>query len=124
MITEPVHLSTPLLTFSIAFPVNAAAVETVRLFGELLSYKGDSVDPLQAAIRDWKSGALQPDQLNGRFLLVFFDDSAQETTVITDPLGSFHTYARCKGNRIEALNTDLLALAGNSRRLDWDAITT
>lgn len=98
-------------------------VPLVQYFGELWSYGQAG---LNAALSDWASGSLQYLLLNGRFLLVFWDNQQQEWTLITDRLGAYHVYAVWRGDKITAFGCDLLELAhkNSQRQLDWEGLAT
>ncbi|HVO44193.1 MAG TPA: asparagine synthase-related protein [Aggregatilineales bacterium] len=73
-----------------------------------------------------ESNTLDYARLNGRFVLIFRDEQAQEWTFVTDRVGALHCYAVWHGERIVALGSDLAGLARrvSARKLDWEAITT
>lgn len=106
-------------------PAQALSADTppARCFGELWSYGQAGVD---AALRDWANGSLEYKLLNGRFLLVFWDNQRQEWTLVTDRLGTYHVYAVWHGDKIAAIGCDLLELARKDslRQLDWEGLAT
>lgn len=101
----------------------SADAPPARCFGELWSYGQAGVD---AALRDWANGSLEYKLLNGRFLLVFWDNQRQEWTLVTDRLGTYHVYAVWHGDKIAAIGCDLLELARKDslRQLDWEGLAT
>ncbi len=97
--------------------------------GELFSYDGadgDTAACLRRAAADWGAEALKPDRLNGRFVLLRWDQRASEWQIVTDRIGSCHLYSVWEGDRVRALGSDLLTLskAASRRALDWEAIAT
>lgn len=94
-----------------------------RCFGELWSYGDAGVD---VALHDGANGSLEYKLLNGRFLLVFWDNQRQEWILVTDRLGTYHVYAVWRGDKVAAIGCDLLELARKDslRQLDWEGLAT
>lgn len=99
-----------------------------QLAGELLPSYGDStaVVSAQRVLEQWLTGRLELCRLNGRFLLVLWDEPHQEYMIITDRLGAMHSYYVLRGDRVVAIGTDLADLAqqASACELDWEAIAT
>lgn len=95
---------------------------TWQCFGEILSYGRGG---LQEVIADWREDKLNYMLLNGRFLLVFWAETEQTWTIITDRVGAYHAYAVWKNERISAIGNDLrnLVEAHSERVLNWEGIT-
>jgi asparagine synthase (glutamine-hydrolysing) len=96
-------------------------------YGELLTYqiRGELRRfSLQEIIEDRQVHKLQPEHLNGRFVIFIFDKQAQEWTIITDRVGAMHCYWVRDGERVLAIGSDLAAVAraASKRELDWEAI--
>jgi hypothetical protein len=95
-------------------------------YGEIFSYREDGMTGscLTRALTDWQAGRLAAERLNGRFVILVWDDVAACWHLITDRFGAQHAYLVMHNNHVLAAASDLATAAGYApdRTLDWPAL--